>query len=62
MSSYIPDPTELLERSIERLTDDYVDESTCMICGKTVDYDLYCMSPLGDGPACCAECAGIGDL
>ena len=31
-----------------------------MLCGKKVDYDLYCMSPTGDGPAVCAECAGDG--
>jgi hypothetical protein len=30
-----------------------------MECGKKVDYTLYCVSPLGDGPAVCMECAGI---
>lgn len=54
----IPDPIELMENRIDRLASDYVDEHTCMICGKRVDYELICMSPLGDGPAVCAECAG----
>ncbi len=57
--TYIPDPIELMEARIERLSDKYIDEYTCMACGKKVDYELYCMSPLGDGPALCAECAGI---
>jgi len=56
---YIPDPIELLDARIERYTDEFIDEYTCMECRKKVDYDLYCMSPLGDGPAVCAECAGI---
>ena len=56
---YIPDPIELMESRIERLADEFVDEYTCMGCGKKVDYALYCMSPVGDGPALCAECAGI---
>lgn len=46
---------------IERLVDLYVDEHTCMGCGKKVDYDLYCMSPLGDGPAVCFECTGMSE-
>jgi hypothetical protein len=57
--NYIPDPLELMQSRIERLEEMYVDESTCMECRKVVNYDLYCMSPLGDGPAVCAECAGI---
>ena len=56
---YIPDPIELMENRIERLMDEYIDENTCMNCKKKVDYELYCMSPIGDGPCVCAECAGI---
>lgn len=56
---HIPDPIELLEARIERHIDNYIDEYTCMGCGKKVDYELVCPSPLGDGPALCAECAGI---
>lgn len=56
---YIPDPVELMENRIERMMDEYIDENTCMQCNKKVDYELYCMSPIGDGPCVCAECAGI---
>ena len=55
----IPDPIELLESRQERLMDEYVDEYTCMGCGKKVDYDLVCPSPIGDGPALCNECYPI---
>ena len=58
---YIKDPLELMKDRIDRLAGDYV-EGECMLCGKKVDYDLYCMSPTGDGPAVCAECAGIKTL
>ena len=57
--TYIPDPTELLDRRIEKYIDEYIDEYTCMECKKKVDYELVCMSPIGDGPAVCWECAGI---
>ncbi len=56
---YIPDPIELMESRIERLVDEYIDEYTCMGCKKKVDYALICLSPIGDGPELCAECAGI---
>ncbi len=56
---YIKDPIELLNSRIEKLMGEYIDEYTCMQCNKTVDYELYCVSPVGDGPAVCAECAGI---
>lgn len=55
----IPDPIELMEARIERQIDNFVDEYTCMGCGKKVNYALICLSPIGDGPALCAECAGI---
>lgn len=58
---YIPDPIELLESRQERMMDEFIDESTCMQCKKKVDYELYCMSPIGDGPAVCAECAAFED-
>ena len=58
---YIPDPIELMESRIERLCEKFIDEHTCMGCKKKVDYELYCMSLMGDGPALCAECAGIKD-
>ena len=57
--NYISDPIELSERKIDKLIDKYIDEFACMECGKKVDYELYCMSPIGDGPAVCKECAGI---
>lgn len=53
----IPDPIERMEQRIEIMADKYIDEYTCMECGKKVDYDLYCMNPI-DGPAVCWECAG----
>ena len=59
---YIPDPIELMEARIEHYMDNFVNEYTCMQCGKKVDYELICLSPIGDGPAVCAECAGIDDL
>jgi len=59
MSDYIPDPIELLAARQSHLIDQFVDEHTCMSCGKKVDYDLICMSPLGDSPAVCWECSGL---
>lgn len=56
---YIPDPVELLEARMERYMDEFIDEHTCMGCYKKVDYELVCPSPIGDGPALCAECSGI---
>lgn len=56
---YIPDPIELMEARMDRLEDKFVDEYTCMECGKKVDYDLICFSPLGDGPSVCVECLGF---
>jgi hypothetical protein len=55
---YIPDPIELMEARIERLAENYK-EGVCQGCGKKVGYALICMSPVGDGPALCAECSGI---
>lgn len=52
----VPDPIELLKTRQERFMDEYIDEYTCMDCGKKVDYELMCPSPIGDGPALCAEC------
>jgi len=62
MSEYIPDPIELLDGRIARLEDEFIDEYTCMQCKKKVDYELICMSPIGDGPCVCAECAGFEPL
>ena len=59
MNAYIPDPLEISSSRIERLCDDFIDESTCMGCGAKVDYELICMSPTGDGPVVCEECAGF---
>ena len=56
---YIPDPVELLDDRIERYTDEFIDEHTCMGCGRRVEYELICPFPLGDGPALCVECADI---
>lgn len=55
----IPDPIEQFNSRIEKYIDRFIDENTCMNCGKEVDYELICPSPIGDGPALCAECAGI---
>ena len=55
----IPDPIELMEARIERHIDNYV-EGVCMNCGKEIDYEPYCLTP--DGPAVCAECAGLEEL
>ena len=59
MNAYIPDPLEISSSRIERLCDDFIDESTCMGCGAKVDYELICMSPTGDGLVVCEECAGF---
>ena len=58
----IPDPIELINSRVENLIDEYIDEKTCMQCKKKVNYELYCMSPTGDGPAVCYECSGIGEM
>lgn len=55
----IPDPLERLQIRQEMLMEKFVDENTCMECGKTYDYEMYCMSPLGDGPILCVECIGF---
>lgn len=59
MNKHIPDPIELMNSRIDRLSDNFVDEYTCMACGKKVNYELICMSPIGDGPAVCFECSGM---
>lgn len=53
---YIPDPLEILEARMERLMDDYVDDYTCMGCGKRCDYALDASGPMGLGPLLCNEC------
>jgi DNA-directed RNA polymerase subunit RPC12/RpoP len=55
----IPDPIEQINLRVESLIDKFVDEYTCMGCGKKVNYELLCMSPIGDGPAVCVECSGL---
>lgn len=56
---YIPDPIEILENAAERLYDEkYVDEYTCMECGKRCDYQLMPSDPMGYGPLLCEECLG----
>ena len=57
--TYIPYPLELMEMRIERHMDNFIDEHTCMECGKKVDYEIIGMSPMGDGIGVCAECAGL---
>lgn len=59
MVKIIPDPIELRNSKIESLMDNFVDEYTCMQCGKKVDYELLCMSPMGDGPCVCVDCSGL---
>ena len=54
----LPDPLELMVSKIDRLADEFVDLNTCMQCGRTFDYEMYCVSPTGDGPAVCIECLG----
>lgn len=58
---HIPDPVEIARSRADRMSDLMVDEHTCMSCGESVDYELLCMSPIGDGPMYCAECAGIDE-
>jgi hypothetical protein len=59
MSEYIPDLIERMDMRNEQCMDNYIDENICMSCKKKVNYELYCISPTGDGPIVCAECAGI---
>ena len=54
----IPDPIEIMSANIDRMVDAFMDENTCMGCRAKVDYELVCMSPVGDGPALCYACAG----
>ena len=55
----IMDPIERLQARQEMLMADFVDEYTCMQCGKKYDYEMYCVAPLGDGPCLCVECLGF---
>lgn len=55
---YIPDPMELMEMRMDLLEETYVDEHTCMGCGKKVDYELTCAAPTGIGLGLCEECVG----
>lgn len=55
----IPDPLEIKESSMDHLLDKYVDDHTCMECGKSYDYDMVCPDPLGYGPLICYECLGF---
>lgn len=59
MSGRLPDPIERMRDAAERLAERYVDEHTCMECGKRVDYTLLVADPLGMGPAVCIECLGF---
>lgn len=52
----IPDPIELMNDRIDRWADKFK-EGVCQLCGSKVKYELICMSPTGDGPAVCGECA-----
>jgi hypothetical protein len=56
---YIPDPLEILESREDRMIDEFVDEYTCMECGKRFDYEMTCVDPLGCGPIVCDECLGV---
>lgn len=60
-NEYIADPVELSEARITQMIDVYK-EDFCMQCGKKVNYELVCLSPLGDSAALCYECAGIPDV
>ena len=55
---HIPDPMELAESRIDRLEEAFVDLNTCMNCGKSYDYEMYCVDPMGCGPCVCVECLG----
>ena len=57
--TYLLDPIELMDARIEEHINNFINEHTCMSCKKKVDYELYCMSPTGDGACVCAECAGL---
>lgn len=52
---YIPDPIELMDAHIERMSDEF-DGEHCMCCGKST-VDFFPMSPAPDSPAVCEECA-----
>lgn len=56
---YIPDPLEILEARMERIMDKYVDDYTCMECGRRFDYEMNCPDPMGYGPLLCDECLEI---
>ena len=56
---YIPDPIELMESRIDRMMDRYIDEYTCMECGKKVGYELIQATPHPDAPGVCIECLGF---
>lgn len=56
--TYIPDPIELMESRIERLSESYI-EGHCMICGKDVGEDnLLPYTAAPDSPAACSSCCG----
>lgn len=59
MRTYVEDPMERMQSTIDGLIDRYVDEHTCMECGKRVDYELLVVHPMGLGPAVCVECLGF---
>jgi len=57
----ILDPIERIEVRQELLMDRFVDDYTCMQCGKKYDYEMYCMNPI-DGPLVCVECLGFDPM
>lgn len=59
MCDRLPDPVERMHDAAERLAERYVDDRTCMECGKRVDYTLLVADPMGMGPAVCVECLGF---
>lgn len=59
---YIPDPIEILEARQDKMEDAFVDEQTCMECGKKVNHELICVDPLGIGPYVCEDCFGMPNV
>jgi hypothetical protein len=58
-TSRLQDPVEIMDSKIDRLIENFVDEYTCMNCGKKCDYECACPDFLGLGPIVCDECLGF---
>jgi hypothetical protein len=50
----IPDPIERMQSRAEGYQSIWL--GVCDQCGAKVDYDLYCLDPMGVGPNVCGDC------